>query len=289
MLNRQRVLVHLLQQAGRPVSKIDLMKWCFLLRNETPSHGGSAFYDFLPYHYGPFSFCLYREIDSLLGDGVVKASDGRSWQVFGKQDDATDGLSNAVRQDIARILRRFEEKPTSWLVNYVYEQYPWFTVNSRKRQLAARPVAPLAVYTAGYEGQQVDGFLNLLMRTGIQRLLDVRHNPVSRRYGFHKTTLARLCKSLEIEYIHCPELGILPVLRQTLKTPADYEFLFTTYEAELFADKAVAVGEVSKLVQAKPSVLVCMEANPQMCHRSRLATAICGKTHLPIRHLEESE
>ena len=74
MLNRQKVLVHLLQQAGRPVPKIDLVKWCFLLRNETPSQGGSAFYHFLPYHYGPFSFCLYREIDQLVCGGLVEPS-----------------------------------------------------------------------------------------------------------------------------------------------------------------------------------------------------------------------
>ena len=112
-----------------------------------------------------------------------------------------------------------------------------------------RPVASLAVYTAGYEGQQVDAFLDMLMRTGIQQLLDVRNNPVSRRYGFHKTTLDRLCKSLDIEYLHRPELGIPPVLRQTLNTQADYEALFTKYEASVLTDEAVAVEEVSQLVQ----------------------------------------
>ena len=232
MLNRQRVLVHLLQQAGRPVSKIDLMKWCFLLRNEMPSQGGAAFYHFLPYQFGPFSFCLYREINQLVCDGVVEASGDRFWHVCGHAD-ASVMLSDAVKQDIVRILRRFSEKSTSYLVNYVYRQYPWFTVNSRRKQHATRPVAVLAVYTAGYEGQQVDAFLDMLMRNGLQQILDVRNNPVSRRYGFHKTTLDRLCKSLDIEYVHRPELGIPPVLRQSLKTQADYESLFVKYEAEV--------------------------------------------------------
>lgn len=289
MLNRQRVLIHLLQQAQHPVSKIDLMKWCFLLRSETPSQGGSAFYHFLPYHYGPFSFCLYREIDQLVCDGMVKASDAHSWQVCGNPNDAAVKLANAVKQDIVRIVRRFEGKPTSYLVNYVYQQYPWFTINSKLKQHATRPIAALAIYTAGYEGQQVDGFLDMLMRNGIQRLLDVRNNPISRRYGFHKTTLGRLCKSVDIEYVHRPELGILPVLRQSLKTQADYEALFARYEVEVLTNEATAVKEISRLVQTKPSVLVCMESNPQMCHRSRLASIISEKTRLPIRHLEPSE
>jgi len=288
MLNRQRVLVHLLKQAGRPVSKIDLMKWCFLLRNEMPSQGGSAFYHFLPYQYGPFSFCLYREIDQLVCAGVVEASGDHSWQVCGNANAAV-GLSNAVRQDAGRILRRFNEQSTSQLMDYVYRQYPWFTVNSKRQRHAARPVYSLAVYTAGYEGQQVDAFLDMLMRTGIQQLLDVRNNPVSRRYGFHKTTLDRRCKSLDIKYLHRPELGIPPVLRQTLNTQADYEALFTKYETSVLTDEAVAVEEVSQLVHATPTVLVCMEANPLMCHRTRLAKAISDKTCLPVRHLEASE
>ncbi len=174
-------------------------------------------------------------------------------------------------------------------MDYVYERYPWFTVNSRRKQHAFRPVGSLAVYTAGYEGQQVDAFLDMLMRSGIQRLLDVRNNPVSRRYGFHKTTLDRLCKFLDIEYVHHPELGIPPVLRQSLKTQADYETLFTKYEAEVLTDQAVAVEEVSQLVKTKPTVLVCMESDPHMCHRTRLANAVSEKSDLPVRHLESSE
>ena len=129
----------------------------------------------------------------------------------------------------------------------------------------------------------------MLMRQGIQRLIDVRSNPVSRRYGFHKTTLSQLCKSLDLEYVHRPELGIPPVLRQSLNTHADYESLFAKYDAEILSAKAAEVEEVSQLIQAKPTVLVCMEADPQMCHRSRLAKAISDKSRLPIRHLEPSE
>ena len=276
MLNRQRVLVHLLKQAGRPVSKIDLMKWCFLLWKEMPSQGGPAFYHFLPYQYGPFSFGLYREIDQLVCDGVVEASGDHSWQVRGNAN-AAEGLSNAVRRDAGRILSRFNGQSTSQLMDYVYQQYPWFTVNSKRQRHDLRPVASLAVYTAGYEGQQVDAFLNLLMRTGIQQLLDVRNNPVSRRYGFHKTTLDRLCNSLDIEYMHRPELGIPSVLRQSLKTQADYESLFTKYEAEVLTHQVAAVEEVSQLVKTKPTVLVCMESDPQMCHRMRLANAVSKK------------
>ena len=78
----------------------------------------------------------------------------------------------------------------------------------------------------------MDGFLNLLVQSGIRRLVDVRNNPISRRYGFHKATLGRLCGFLDIDYQHVPELGIQPVLRQTWRSAADYEVLFGRYVAE---------------------------------------------------------
>ena len=53
MLNRQKALLAMIQQAGRPVQRMELTQWAFLLRNETESHGGPAFYDFVPYHCGP--------------------------------------------------------------------------------------------------------------------------------------------------------------------------------------------------------------------------------------------
>ena len=118
-------------------------------------------------------------------------------------------------------------------MDYVYRQYPWFTVNSKRQQNAARPVAALAVYTAGYEGQQVDAFLNMLMRNGIQQLLDVRNNPVSRRYGFHKTTLGRLCKSLDIEYVHRPNSASRPRCGKALRRRRITTRSLGEYEAEV--------------------------------------------------------
>lgn len=38
----------------------EVTKWAFVLREETPSRGGSAFYQFVPYKFGPYSFCLYQ-------------------------------------------------------------------------------------------------------------------------------------------------------------------------------------------------------------------------------------
>jgi uncharacterized protein (DUF488 family) len=285
MLNRQKLILKMIERAGRPVGHLELTKWSFLLAHETPSLGGASFYQFLPYHLGPFSFCLYREIAALVHDGYL-ADEGKAWRIVEDVKLPAGGLPPSVQEDAVGVVERFQDTPSNALLDYVYQRFPWFTVNSAKRRLQARPVAASAVYTVGYEGWLVDGFLDMLMRAGIQRVLDVRNNPVARRYGFHKGTLSRLCENVCIEYQHCPQLGVPREWRQGLGTSADYEALFARYEAVVLGREAAAVDRVAAMVIEKPTALMCMEADPARCHRSRLAEAVSRKTCLPVRHLE---
>ena len=67
---------------------------------------------------------------------------------------------------------------------------PWYSVNSElphfRSDEAEQRTAPAlaAVYTAGYEGNSIDRFLDRLMKRGIYSIIDVRSNPISRKYGF---------------------------------------------------------------------------------------------------------
>jgi uncharacterized protein (DUF488 family) len=147
-----------------------------------------------------------------------------------------------------------------------------------------RPVAETSIYTAGYEGKTVDEFLNLLMESGISRLIDVRYNPISRRYGFHKSTLLRLCSSLKIDYQHLPGLGIPSSEREHLDSHHKYTALFENYRCNL-PSREKDLTNVSRLLQSDPSVLVCMEANPKFCHRNVLAQHLTTLIDMPIKHL----
>jgi uncharacterized phage-associated protein len=287
MLNRQKIILLMLQEAGGFVSRLQLMKWSFLLAQETPSRGGKAFYQFLPYHFGPFSFSLYQEVDNLIRDGLVEDVDGGGWEITPTASQAGLTLPRSIRQDVSFIMDRYNHLSIGQLRDSIYSRYPWFTVNSKiiKKRAQARPVTEPAVYTMGYEGLMVDGFLNRLMKSGIQRLIDVRHNPVSRRYGFHKSTLARLCGYLEIGYCHLPELGIPSENRRNLQTPSDYIGLFDYYQHILLPHQTDAVRRLAQLLREKPGVLVCMEADPSFCHRSYLASAVAPIADLPVTHL----
>ncbi len=282
MLTRQKILLTLLNAADRPLSRIELTKWAFVLRHETDGEGGASFYDFVPYHYGPFSFALYQEVEKLTVQGYVAQCDSTHWatgQVVAPK------LEPHFLREVTSVARRLVRKNIDDLMDEIYARYPEFTVNSKRQQLAHRKVAPLAVYTSGYEGLSIDGFLNRLVSTGMKHLIDVRRNPIARRYGFHRSTLKRLCESLDITYSHLPQLGIESEKRQGLETQDDYEALFEDYRNSTLHNEELAVERVTEFVQQTPSVLVCMESQPRCCHRSHLAEIVSRRTRLKVDHL----
>jgi uncharacterized protein (DUF488 family) len=178
---------------------------------------------------------------------------------------------------------------TPTLVDSVYRAYPWFTLNSEviRKRAVTRPVAIPAVYTVGYEGITVDSLLDLLLRKGMRRLIDVRCNPIARRYGFHKETLRRLCADLDIDYLHMAALGVPSAWRAELSDEASYTRLFERYDNEILPAQAMAVDKAGSLISEMPSALMCMEANHHCCHRSRLGAEIARRTSLPVKELRE--
>lgn len=287
MLNRQKTILFLLKQAGGSATRLLLTKWAFLIAHETPSKGGNAFYQFVPYHYGPYSFSLAREISGLVRDGYIEEPSSTVWSLSSAGLHATHTVPIPIERDAAVIMRKYGATPLEALLASIYARYPWFTVNSKeeRKRAQARPVASSAVYTVGYEGLMVDGFLDRLVRSGIHCLLDVRNNPVSRRYGFHKSTLARLCEHLGIAYCHFPELGIPSESRAFLRTTSDYQALFDRYRQDMLPRQNATVQKAAAMLTTQPSALVCMEAEPECCHRSHLAAVLAKLTGLPIKHL----
>ncbi len=262
-----------------------MTKWCFLLRTEGETSGGPAFYEFVSYLYGPFSFALYQEAEKLVAQNYLHDDGDNHWSLNSQVAASVGTPGKEVERDAKRLLSRFGKKGAASLVDYVYERYPAFTVNSKRRRLEARPESKPAVFTAGYKRLSIDGFLNLLIVSGIRRLIDVRNNPIARRYGFHKSTLKQLTERLEIDYVHLPELGIRSEDRQSLVNQDAYDALFDKYENTVLRNERQAIQQVGRLVAELPSVLVCMESEPKCCRRSRLAATVSKETKLPVKHL----
>ena len=290
MLIRQKVILSLIDQMGGQksdgtqgkVSRLQLVKWAFLLEKEGKM---KAFYQFVPYHYGPFSFTLYHELEGLIRNSyIIESTKDR---IQRRSDVASPQIDTTLGNEINNFSRKYNSLSTDALINHVYSHYPWFTINTQKpgHRREKRPKGKCAVYTAGYEGLHIDGFLNILLKAGIQKVIDVRCNPVSRRYGFHKSTLSRLCQKLDIKYTHVPEVGIPSELRSNLQQPSDYTQLFQNYKQKILSQQQDIVKRIASQMVSEPSVLVCMEENPCFCHRSHLAEQIANFTKFRIHHL----
>src|SRR4051794_29039338 len=109
MLSRQKVALRFIQLAGRPIGRIELTKWLFLLSVETPSRGGESFYSFVPYKLGPFSFSLDYELNQLLRDGLVKPFESVAWEATVAGEKYPAILSSQVQRDIDLVFKRYSD------------------------------------------------------------------------------------------------------------------------------------------------------------------------------------
>jgi uncharacterized protein (DUF488 family) len=289
MITRQRATLRLIEREGGEVTKLRLVKLSFLLAQTAKNAPAAARYEFLPYQFGPYSFTLGHELRALERDGWLKVheKDVVIARSLGAESARLDRRFGAEIDDLATSLQAVS---TDAIIDRVYRDYPWYTANAkdkRKRRMSL-PIAEPAVYSVGYEGLMLDGLLDLLLRSGIRRLIDVRRNPVARRFGFHRSTLERHCNDVGIEYCHIPELGIPSSLRADLNCLADYERLFETYENSILPSNAASVAVVARMIGEKPSAVMCMEQDARFCHRTRLARALAKSTGLPHRELREA-
>lgn len=283
MFTRQKVVLALLLEHGSIPTKTQLMKWLFLLREETELQRDPSFYDFVPYRYGPFSFQAYRDLADLTKSGLLESTEAPTISDEAEREASlhASSLAPETKDAIQSILGFYGGLSTSSLVRKVYSKYPWF----RPRAPEKRGSADIAVYTAGYEGRSIDAFLRRLLEVGILRILDVRNKPFSRKYGFSGRAMARVGSQLGLEYFHFPELGIGSERRKRLTTHRDYETLLNAYQRDLASMYLIEQERVSRLLQEVPSVLVCFEADVRYCHRSRLAEALAPHVGAEIVHL----
>ena len=135
--------------------------------------------------------------------------------------------------------------------------------------------AAAGLLTIGYESKCLETYLNQLLRASVTVLCDVRRNPLSRKYGFSKSTLRNACESLGIRYEHLPELGIPSSERRELKTQADYDALFDDYERDSLPHQTESLATIrSWIKQGERVALTCFELHPHQCHRHCVAEAL---------------
>ena len=128
----------------------------------------------------------------------------------------------------------------------------------------------MKLFTIGYEGVTVGEFLGALQKAGVERVIDVRAVPNSRRPGFSKTPLRNALAEAGIDYVHFRALGTPAAGREAARAGRKAE-LEEIYAGQLETPQAMAEGaQMLDLATEKPSALLCYERDPACCHRTLL-------------------
>lgn len=132
----------------------------------------------------------------------------------------------------------------------------------------------MKIFTIGYEGATMADFLDTLKGAGVERVIDVRALPLSRRPGFSKSTLAASLLEAGIGYVHLKALGTPKRGRDAAKK-GDRATLEAVYAGQLELPEAQAqAAQMLDLAAEKPSALLCFERDPCVCHRTLLLDAV---------------
>ena len=132
----------------------------------------------------------------------------------------------------------------------------------------------MTIFTIGYEATTMTEFITALHAAGVERVIDVRALPLSRRPGFSKSSLTASLAEAGIGYVHLKALGTPKRGRDAAKK-GDVATLRAVYAEQMELPEAQAqAAAMLELASERPSALLCYERDPCHCHRTLLLAAV---------------
>jgi uncharacterized protein (DUF488 family) len=294
MFYRRKLILALIQVHGGEIKSIPLQKLLFLVCQKQTE----PVYDFIPHLYGSYSHSVNADLFTMVKKGILTETDNTY-----KRTDKKNYLTLLDEKDrllVNQVHGMHADKNANGLMKYTYQQFPFYAINSRtatnllteieiSKVKAAKPaLSETILFTIGYEGISLEAYLNKLIKNDIKVLVDVRHNPLSQKFGFSKSQLEKYCKLSNIEYLHIPEVGIQSEYRKELKNQADYDTLFHFYNEKTISATIPTQENLLVLLKNKERIaLTCFEADICQCHRKHLAEAIAKLPdwHYKLKHI----
>jgi uncharacterized protein (DUF488 family) len=144
----------------------------------------------------------------------------------------------------------------------------------------------VTIYTIGHSTRSIEDFLALLARSRIERLVDVRRFPGSRRYPqFNQDALASSLRGASIEYLHRSSLGGRRRPPRDAPASAWRNEGFRGYAAYMRTPEFhEALDELGRLGKERRTAIMCSEALPWRCHRTLISDALSARG-IPVEHI----
>ena len=146
------------------------------------------------------------------------------------------------------------------------------------------PVTTPALFTFGYEGLTIDGFIARLKDARVNLIVDVRELPLSRKKGFSKSSFRENLAAEGIAYEHRPALGCPKPVRDQYREDRDWAVYTRDFLNHLGTVKA-EVRSLAATARNHRACLVCFEADFTACHRTYVAKAARAAGGPAVHHL----
>lgn len=143
----------------------------------------------------------------------------------------------------------------------------------------------MSIYTIGYEGLDMNGFLALLRDSNVETVIDVRELPLSRKPGFSKNGLRDSLNLSGFDYLHVPELGCPKPIREQYRADASWP-RYTQGFLHYLDQQDEVIAEIAAMALTTTCALLCFEADYNYCHRSMVANAVKKVGGMPVFHLQ---
>ncbi|MGW0366449.1 DUF488 family protein, N3 subclade [Streptomyces sp. NPDC002990] len=142
-------------------------------------------------------------------------------------------------------------------------------------------VAP-GLWSAGYEGRDIDSFVASLLDSRIDVVADVRLTPISRKKGFSKTRLGEALAEAGIEYTHLRGLGNPKDNRAPFwdgrldEGRARFRGVLRSEEAQTDLERLAEHARQSRVA------VLCFEKDESRCHRQVVLDTVRKRAAVPV-------
>ncbi|MFF8943084.1 DUF488 family protein [Streptomyces sp. NPDC014864] len=138
------------------------------------------------------------------------------------------------------------------------------------------------LWSAGYEGRDIDSFVASLLDSHIDVVADVRLTPISRKKGFSKTRLGEALAEAGIEYTHLRGLGNpkdnrAPFWEGRLDVGrARFRGVMQSEEAQTDLERLAEHARRSRVA------VLCFEKDESRCHRKVVLDTVRKRAAVPV-------
>jgi len=143
---------------------------------------------------------------------------------------------------------------------------------------------PDAICTIGYDGGTIDAFIRTLRRAGIALVLDIRAAGLAQEGFFEEPARGPLVGGgHRLSSFARPRRPESRARRRGRRRHLEVDRIFLAHMDE--PEAPLDLGEAIALAKEQPVCLLCLERDPEHCHRMIVANRMVGETGQELRHL----